>query len=447
MYWAKAGFRMFFEKIKKRIHLQRWGLPLFVFLLAFIPRTLSLDTFLTADEDDQLQFSAQFLEAVSHHDWAGAVVLGYPGVPTLSLGALGIWLTDEEISLTGLTTALGSVFESIALIAESVGASATKDLHSVFLPLVTGSGTESKTILATVLENPLGYVQTVRLLLVFTAALVMVVIFLALRRLLDQRLALVAVLMLAFDPFIMAHSRLIHVDAPLSYFMFAAFVTFIVYLNQDGQDGRWWLLASGVLGALGVLSKTPGIILGSILVISGLFYTWLADSGHSRRLLLKRLLVALGVWGIVAAVAFFAFWPSMWVRPIFALQHIIENVLSVGRFDSHPTSGIFWGVTRGDRNPFYYLITIPFHLTPLSLGGLLVGLGMIVVGFIQRKRNIQSIASKYLPFLLSLLAYSILFVVPVSYVAGRGDRYILPVSLGLDVIAALGLWGGGNGHS
>ena len=50
---------------------------LLIFVLALLPRVLSLDTFLTADEDDQLDFSAQFLESVRDRDWAGALVLGY----------------------------------------------------------------------------------------------------------------------------------------------------------------------------------------------------------------------------------------------------------------------------------------------------------------------------------------------------------------------------------
>ena len=425
----------------------RWLLPLLVFILAFAPRAISLNRFLTADEDDQLQFSVQFLEAVSQGKWVEAVVVGYPGVPTMSLGALGVWMQDQPLyqQLDSFLAASLSELKkpplSTAAINDASGSAVPFETsHTVFLPLVSGVNIEPEPLppVAAVTGSPLDYIQLARLPLVFMSALAITFVFLALRNLVDQRLALLATLMLAFDPFIMAHSRILHVDAPLAYFMFAAFIAFIVYLDR----GKWtWLVFSAVLGALGVLSKTPGVLLGPILIAAGLFYTWLAGSKADRRQRFKRLALALLVWGAIAAIAFFLLWPSMWTRPGYALTHITDNLLSVMQFESHPTSGNFWGPTQSDRSPFYYLIAIPFHLTPLSTVGLLAGLGMIVAGFIHRRQQIQSFAAQCLPFLLSLLAYDVLFVGPVSLVARRGDRYILPVYFALDVMAAFGLWG------
>ena len=74
---------------------ERWlrlALPLGVFLIALLPRLLGLDTFLTADEDDQIMFANHFLKSALLDDWGGALVLGYPGVPTLVLGAAGVGL-------------------------------------------------------------------------------------------------------------------------------------------------------------------------------------------------------------------------------------------------------------------------------------------------------------------------------------------------------------------
>src|SRR5512137_2140441 len=69
-----------------------WAIPLTVLLAALIPRVLGLDRFLTADEDDQLGFAANFFIAVLAGDWKRAVLLGYPGVPTMALGGLGLAL-------------------------------------------------------------------------------------------------------------------------------------------------------------------------------------------------------------------------------------------------------------------------------------------------------------------------------------------------------------------
>ena len=72
---------------------ERWlrlAVPLGIFLIVLLPRILSLGVFLTADEDDQIMFAHLFLKSALQGDWAGALVLGYPGVPTLILGAMGV---------------------------------------------------------------------------------------------------------------------------------------------------------------------------------------------------------------------------------------------------------------------------------------------------------------------------------------------------------------------
>ncbi|MFQ5613689.1 MAG: ArnT family glycosyltransferase, partial [Anaerolineae bacterium] len=297
-------------------------------------------------------------------------------------------------------------------------------------------GPDLASTLATVRDYPLDFIQAVRLPMALAASLVIAVIFVLLRRLLPERLALLAALVLAFDPFLLAHTRIIHVDAPLAYFMFAAFIAFLLYLDRGGWP---WLILSGLMGALGALSKTPGAILAPILLASGLLYALLPPPGVERRPRLKRLALALGVWGLIAAAAFFALWPSMWARPAFALTWIINNIRSVNS-TSHPTSGVFWGPTGSDRNPLYYLFVLPFHLTPLSTVGLLAGLAAVVAAGVQRRRGQDSFLARHLPLLLSLLAYAIVFVAPVSYVSRRGDRYILPVYLAVDLLAVLGLW-------
>jgi hypothetical protein len=74
---------------------ERWlrlAVPVGLFLAVLIPRILGLEAFLTADEDDQIMFSTLFLKSALQGDWAGALVLGYPGVPTLILGATGVGL-------------------------------------------------------------------------------------------------------------------------------------------------------------------------------------------------------------------------------------------------------------------------------------------------------------------------------------------------------------------
>jgi hypothetical protein len=385
-----------------------WAIALGILLLALTPRLLGLKVFLTADEDDQLRFAAGFLVAVLAGNWEQAVLLGYPGVPTMALGGLGLGLR-YLLHLWG------------------------------WAPLPAAGPTLAET-LSHVTEYPLAYIWAARLPLVVVASFAVLGIYLLLRRLLGWRIALIASLLIAFDPFFMANSRILHVDAPLTYFMFLSFLAFFLYL----QEARWgWLVLSGLTGALATLSKTPGVILGPILIITGLIYAlhptqemsvalpYEASQSAGPRAVApaqrwRRLVVALGIWGAVAAVAFYAFWPSMWVNPGHALNWITRNVLHAIN-TSHPSSGVFWGPTRSDQNPLYYLISIPFHLTPLVMIGL-------VTGLVATWR-----LCRYRVLLLSLWVYAILFIAPVSIVGRRGDRYALPIYLALDLLAAVAL--------
>ena len=405
----------------------QWGgrIALWVLLtvLILLPRSTTLRTFLTADEDDQLFFSAQFLVAVLNQDWAGALVLGYPGVPTMGLGSLGLWLGHQaQLQEWNLPFYNFEAIQANALLGKVGETTPVADLG---------------TYLALVQAIPLNYIEAVRLPMALAATLSVLLMFVMLGRLFSKPLALAATLLIAFDPFLLAHSRVIHVDAPLTYFMFAAFIAFILYLSQ----GRWpWLILSGVLGALGVLSKTPGILIGPILVMGGLFYTLAPPSGNTRKQQFKRLIVALFIWTIIAGAAFFALWPSMWARPMFALEWITNNILSVSK-SYHPSSGVFWGPYDGDKNPLYYLFVVPFHLTPLASLGILVSLPIVGKGLYDRWSKKDTFSAQQLALLLSLLAYAIFFVVIISYIPKRIDRYTLPIFPALSLLTSISLYG------
>ncbi len=392
---------------------ERWlklALPLGVFLIALLPRILGLDTFLTADEDDQIMFANHFLKSALLGDWGGVLVLGYPGVPTLVLGAAGVGLRYAFHYLGWLPLPW-----------------VTGDLMTTLNQVTTRFG---------VFEYPLDFLLWVRVPLAVIAALSILGIFLLAKRLVDERVALLGTLIIAFDPFILAHTRVIHVDGPLSYFMFLSFLAFLLYLDK----GAWkWLLLSGLFGGLAVLSKTPAALLGPILVAGGVFYALFPPPGLPHSMRWKRLVLALVGWAIVAGVAFFALWPSMWSRPSFALSWIIDNIQSVNS-TAHPTTGIFWGNQKSDQNPLYYLIVFPYHLTPLTTVGVLAGLVMIVVGFVDRWRKVDSWAARQLPLALALTAYVLIFVAPVSAISRRGDRYILPVFFATGLLSAMALW-------
>ncbi|MFQ5575537.1 MAG: ArnT family glycosyltransferase [Anaerolineae bacterium] len=414
-----------------------WGLPLLVLALALLPRALSPDAFLTADEDDQLQFAARFLQAVERRDWGGALVLGYPGVPTMALGGLGLW-AQRQLEGVNQTASGGLLAPPVSPVAAPPSTSRLP--HRVYLPMISNqkpSPAPPPDLWTVVRRQPLRYIAAARLPLAVLASLGVVLVFLLLRRLLPARPALLATLLIAFEPMFVAHSRIIHVDGPLTAFMFPSFLAFLVYLKK----GRWgWLAASGLLGGLAVLSKTPGVILGPVLAVGGYLFARFAFDAAERPVLLRRWMLALLGWGVVAAISFVVFWPSMWARPVFALTWLINNAR--GALNTpHPSSGLFWGRLVTDRSPWYYLVALPFYLTPLTTLGGPAGLWLAATGWRDRRRGRDTFARRQLPLLLASLAFVIIFLAVVSVVARRGVRYLLPIFPAFDVLAAVGLWG------
>ena len=390
-----------------------WLVPLIVFLVALLPRIANLDIFLTADEDDQIMFASLFLKSALEGDPSNALVLGYPGIPTLFLGAIGVGLR-YLFHYSGLLP-LPWV---------------TDDLMTTLEQTTLNFGT---------FEYTLDFIFWVRTPMAIATALSIMLIYLLVRQLVNEPLALLGTLIIAFDPFILAHSRVLHVDAPLAYFMFIAFLAFLLYL----VEGRWrYLVTSGLFAGLAALSKTgPAIFLGPILVVSGLYYVlfYPLSGGQTRVLYSKRFLIALFGCGFTGMAAFFALWPTMWQQPTEAVGWIIKNLQSVNG-THHPTTGIFWGGGLTDQSPFYYLIVLPYHLTPLTTFGLLASLGLVAANGWARWRKTEHWLSRQLPLALSLVAYVVLFITPVSFVSRRGDRYILPVFFATGLLAALGLW-------
>ena len=196
------------------------GLALFA--LALIPRALAQGGFLTADEAYHWFGRAKlFIYAFSRRDYAHTNLVGHPGVTTMWLGGLGDRL--------------------FAWLAESGRADAADQaLHWALMRLPVALATAACVGLA----YPL------------------------LRRLFGGRVALLAGLLWAADPFLVAHSQLLHVDALLTSLMMLALLCALVAFGFDLPAGahlprprRGYLVASSVCGGLALLTKSPALVL------------------------------------------------------------------------------------------------------------------------------------------------------------------------------------------
>jgi len=403
---------------------------LLLFLLALAPRLPGLRLFLTSDEQTNLYWAgSQFVEGLLSGDLSLTYWHFYPGVTMSWVEALGLTAAWALARLTGGTTETLAQFVRRPILDLIVAAR---------LPyaLLTAGGVAGLYLLA--------------------------------RRLLDHRTALLGALLLAFDPFYLAHSRVAHADAPVAVFMSLSALAFFLYLQtsltpyalrtthyalrtthhaprttQYASSNRPWLLLSAVLGALAALTKAPGQLIAPFVVLVAVG-DWLVQSWRTGRpdwRLARRRLMDLALWGVVAAALFVALWPAMWVDPVGTVTRMLDETfgkVEAGHlvyFMGHPTL---------DPGLWFYPYVIPFRLTPITLIGVL-GSGLFLVGrwiglARHRSASLREESEDPATGRHSTAALLWLFVIVLLLFGNlspkKQDRYLLPLFPFLDLLAA-----------
>lgn len=365
--------------------LRQAAIALGVFVLALLPRGVAQGTFVTVDEIYHWFGRAQkFLTAIQTGDYAATNLIGHPGVTTMWLGSIGLTL-QRWLGSLGLVS-LDS-----------------PEVQRIFL----------------------------RLPVAVVTSLCVALAYLLLRRLFGGRVALLAALLWALDPFLIAHAQLLHTDALVTSFMaislLSAFVAFRVDEGIVANPGpiRWpLLLASAGAGGLALLTKSPSILLAPMLGLTALVTGW-RSTRWSRRLPIVPLLV----WGVIVLAVWFALWPAAWVD----LGNAVYSMYGQARYDGavpHAWGNFFLGRAVADPGPFFYPVAVAFRLAPWTLLGLLAAIGAAV----WRRRDLPNRLA------LGLLAvFALAFLLAITTQAKKFDRYALPMFPTLDIIAAIGL--------
>jgi len=364
-------------------------IALAIFLVALLPRLLSLDVFLTSDELKWTCRAISFRAALSSGDLAKTFQVGHPGVITMWAGTVGIpsdpsveWLQlcqDPRIS-----TFVDKVPpEAMARLARLLFAA------RVSIALVTS---------ATVLG-----------------------IYLLVERLFGRKIALISAILVALDPFYLAHSRLLHLDAITTGFMTLSLLSLLIYLNRKASS--LYLAISGVMAGLASLNKSPALFMGPFAVFLVALAVLRKEEGVVNWL--RGTIKTVAVWSAAAGIVYVALWPSMWVDPVGTIQRVLG--MSIGYAEApHVNLNFFWGEIRPDPGPWFYPVAWAFRTTPLVMLGLLSALLLIRNGRSQRT------------VLAELLAFSVLFTAFMTIGAKKFDRYILPIFPALNIVAAAG---------
>jgi hypothetical protein len=240
---------------------------------------------------------------------------------------------------------------------------------------------------------------------------------------------------LALDPFYIANSQMIHVDAFLATFMLVSVISWLVFLKNNQQA---YLIISGIFGGLAFLTKSPSYYLLPFVGLVALIQVvtdenWFTTGSPSNRTLqsgIWRTMFNLGTWAAISAVTFFILWPAMWVEPAKILTQVFDAAFHHAE-TPHPQAQFFAGnILREDPGFLFYVATLAWQTTAVTLIGALATLYFLI-------KNRKSKEDLRLWWYVLLFAGG--FVIMMTLGAKKGDRYILPAFVAIDVLAAWGI--------
>ena len=379
--------------------LARWLLPLLVGVVALLPRLSGLPDFFTTDEAYHwISRTEGFAAAVGTGRWADTILTGHPGVTLLWLGGFGLSLER----------------------------------------LLVGAGWVTR-------PDSLGHLAWLRLGPVLVHTLALTGGYLLLRRLVRPALAFVAALLWATSPFLVAHGRLLHLDALLTDFCTLTLLATLVACRAARP--RPWLVGAGVLCGLALLTKGPALI---ALPVLGLTLFALGGARRPPPAQGNRLVAFVAAhlrWAVprylllltVAAATVFLLWPALWAAPDQAVGRYVDEIVGNGG-RANGDGQFFLGKSDADPGLFFYPFAGLYRLTPGELLGL--ALLPLVLWSWTRVGKADPATQHERATLIALGAFALFWLLVMTAGPKKFDRYVLPMWPALLTLSAAGLLGG-----
>jgi hypothetical protein len=373
-----------------------------LFLLAALPRVLDPGRPITWDEPKWVNRSLRFVEALREGDLNETFQVGHPGVTTMWLAGLGM---AAHCRL------------------------APTDCRGVNALSASSSGEYAS---EAALKGLPGVLPAARIPIALTLAAAVVAIFLLARRLIGPPAALLGATLMAIDPFMVAHARVVQLDALTAAFSTLAALALLLGL---AVPARRWIAVSAVCAGLAVLSKSAALFL---LPFAGLAVAVAALRPWPHRPAVARGLMTYVGWLVGLVFTVFAVWPALWVDAADTLGSVWAMGSGYAQ-GGHENQSFFLGQVVEDPGPAFYPIATLFRLTPLTCLGLaLLALAVLAVG-VRVARGRPWAWSRPAWTVAALAAYVLLFAVFMTVGAKKFDRYLLSVFPALDLLAAVGL--------
>ena len=385
-----------------------WGLIFTILFAAFLaPRLTGIKKFTTGDEPAWVIFSHNYLHALDQRQFEHTSYDYQPAITTMWVIVASILSYFPEY-----TTLRHGYIEKFWVLEE----------------IYQRAGKAMSTVL---FRSRMIYVALISAILLLT--------FFLMRKLLGSKTALVAILLIAFDPFYLGQSRLLNHEGLSSILILAAVFAMLLFFNQG--EKRIYLLISGACSGMALLTKSPAILLiplVGLMSLVSLVEAWRQEPRHGRLVwkYVKNYLIWLGVLAAVYTVI----WPGMWVNPLKMLYEVYGNALSYAFQGQRLLAAQELEPSRFSLDASgigFYLTAIPYKTTPI----LWIGVMLSILGLFARKTARMERAAKQTVGYLFLLAalYILLFGVARGW---NSIHYVLISFICLEVITGIGFcWG------
>jgi 4-amino-4-deoxy-L-arabinose transferase-like glycosyltransferase len=260
------------------------------------------------------------------------------------------------------------------------------------------------------------------IVVVFLTSVLLAVAYRQLKRIIGVRLALLTILFVAVEPFYLALSRALHTDAIISLFMFISVLYFYNYLLNSRKD----LIVSdgifaGLFAGLAFLTKSSALFLLPFFLLIAVIY-------FAKTKNIYAIYKTLTVFSI-SVVTFFVFWPAMWVQPIESLNlYLFEGVQDIAILEGH--EHVWFGKITSDPGSAFYPIVLVGRYSVL----LFLSLFFSVYLLYRNKSRVSR--DKTIDLILTLLLFVFFYILMITLVSKKLDRYSLPIVFPLSVLAS-----------
>lgn len=277
--------------------------------------------------------------------------------------------------------------------------------YNLYYDIAVGSAPKDNSI-NTVFE--LDAVQ--KLFVVLSLAITLLIVFYPLMQTFGKTFYIVSFLLITLEPFFLAMSRVIHLEALMSVFMLGAVIWLYKYYTDPTRKLSTMIIFA-VFTSLAVLTKTSSLFLLPFIGLV-MFYR-----GHVSKNI-KISFVEYSKFLLIFVIAFVLVWPAMLTNPLLALNALYRGIFTIGVERGHEQ--FYFGKYVLDPDFTFYFVVLAIKSSIYLLPALIAFL------FLAKKDRAQTPIQKFCLYMFIFGATYLLFLLISSK---KLDRYILPTML------------------